>query len=236
MQYDRSDHELVVELATSSASLDRSSKKNWVENAGELPAYIRKLARAIEKTGKSLSSAIAIAISRCKKWAAGGDNVDADTRAKAAKAIAEWEALKTKNKAKKDGKKVKLSAGDEGTYVALSVGSFNTDIVNRAWNARREAAERAAYANRGDGRAEDVPYSWIRELWTDFIIVDTGDKDGGLAKVPYEVHDGDEVVFGDPVSVRQTYVEDEPLSAAEKTLLADILGGSSPLSKILSTL
>lgn len=237
MPYDRSDQELVVELATSSASLDRSPKKNWVENSGELPAYIRKLARAIEKSGKSLSSAIAIAISRVKKWAAGGDDVDADTRAKAAKALAEWEALKAKNKARKGGKKVKLAAGpmaEHGSYVALSVtSSFNTDIVNRAWNARRDAAEREQYAAERRGEAvAPAPYSWIRELWTDFIIVDTGDKDGGLVKVPYEVHNGDDVVFGEPVSVRQTYVEDEPLSAAEKALLADILSSGSALERI----
>ena len=84
----------------SSASLDRSPKKNWVENSGELPAYVREIARSIEKTGKTLSQAIAIAISRIKAWAAGGDNVSAKTRAKAAKALAAWEALKAKNKAR----------------------------------------------------------------------------------------------------------------------------------------
>ncbi len=85
----------------SSASLDRSPGKNWVENSGDLPAYVREIARSIEKTGKDLSSAIAIAISRIKAWAAGGDGVSAKTSAKAAKALAEWEALKAKNKVRK---------------------------------------------------------------------------------------------------------------------------------------
>lgn len=96
---DKDDYELIIALA-SSASLDRSPNKNWVENAGELPKYVRELARGIERSGKTLSQAIAIAISRIKKWAAGGDNVNPDTRAKAIKALAEWEALKAKNKAK----------------------------------------------------------------------------------------------------------------------------------------
>src|SRR4051812_37735255 len=87
----------VVELATSSASLDRSPKKNWVENAGQLPPYIRKLARAIEKDGHDLSSAIAIAISRVKKWAAGGDGVSAKVQAKSVKTLAQWTSLKAKN-------------------------------------------------------------------------------------------------------------------------------------------
>jgi len=81
---------------SSSASLDESPKHNWVEDAGGLPPYVRELARGIMKSGKSKSQAIAIAISRIKKWASGGDGVDPDTRAKAAKALAQWEALKAK--------------------------------------------------------------------------------------------------------------------------------------------
>lgn len=83
----------------SRASLDRSPKKNWVEKAGQLPGYIREIARSIEKTGKTLAQAIAIAISRCKVWAT-GKGVNKDTQAKAAAAIAEWEKLKAKNAAK----------------------------------------------------------------------------------------------------------------------------------------
>ena len=93
----------------SSASLDRSPKKNWVENTGELPAYVREIARSIEKTGKSLESAIAIAISRIKVWAT-GKGVSAQVQVKAAKALAEWEALKAKAKGKKS---VKASVYDE---------------------------------------------------------------------------------------------------------------------------
>lgn len=86
-------------MATSSASLDRSPRKNWVENAGGLPPYIRKIARAIhEKRGIPLSEAIPFAIGRIKRWAAGGDNVTAETKAKAVAAIAAWEKLKGKAK------------------------------------------------------------------------------------------------------------------------------------------
>jgi hypothetical protein len=84
----------------SSASLNRSSKKNWVEIAGELPPYVREIARSIEKTGKTLERAIAIAISRIKVWAT-GRGVKPDTQAKAVKALAQWEALKAKNAARR---------------------------------------------------------------------------------------------------------------------------------------
>ena len=96
----------------SSASLDRSPKSNWVEENGQLPAYIREIARSVEKTGKSLEQSIAIAVSRIKKWASGGDGVSAKTQAKASKALAAWEALKAKNKARSKNK-VKASWIDE---------------------------------------------------------------------------------------------------------------------------
>ena len=97
MEYN--DYEFIVSLS-SSASLDESPEHNWVEDAGGLPPYVRKLARGIMKSGKTKSQAIAIAISRIKRWAAGGEDVDADTRAKSAKALAQWESTKAKNKAK----------------------------------------------------------------------------------------------------------------------------------------
>jgi len=91
--------ELIVKLARRPAdSLDRSPKKNWVENVGGLPAYIRQIANDLHyERGMTISRAIATAISLCKKWARGGKNVKPDTRAKAAKAIAEWEAKKARS-------------------------------------------------------------------------------------------------------------------------------------------
>jgi hypothetical protein len=97
------DYPDVLEVKRSRASLDRSPKKNWVENTGELPGYIREVARAIhEDQGLPLSRAIPIAIGRIKRWAAGGGGVNADTVAKAQAAVAAWEKLKAKARAKYD--------------------------------------------------------------------------------------------------------------------------------------
>lgn len=103
---DPEDTDLILQLAgLAHESLDRSPKKNWVENAGQLPAYIEHIAKDLnEEKGMPLSRAIATAISRCKVWAAGGGNVKPDTKAKAAQALSEWEALKAKNKAKQAAK------------------------------------------------------------------------------------------------------------------------------------
>lgn len=92
----------ILELSLRHESLNRSPRKNWVENTGQLPAYIQHIANDLHKErGMPLSRAIPTAISLCKKWAAGGKDVKPDTRAKAAAAIAEWERLKMKNKARK---------------------------------------------------------------------------------------------------------------------------------------
>lgn len=229
------DSDVVLDLATSSASLDRSPKKNWVENAGGLPPYVRKLARAIAKRGKSLDSAIAIAISRVKVWAAGGGDVDADTRAKAVKALAQWEALKAKNA-------VKMSHEDGSTYLALSaISSFNTEIVRAAWNALEDSRraefdkERAGLPNYETARYEQgYPYRWIQELGTDYIIVEHGAKSGQVRyRIPYTVDEDENVSFGPEKKIVQIWVEDEgDLSLAEKRALADIISSADALKRV----
>ena len=242
MILDTADIEL-IELASSSASLDSSPKKNWVENAGGLPPYVRKLARGIMKSGKSKEQAIAIAISRVKKWAAGGDDVDADTRAKSAKAVAQWEATKAKNKGKKV---IKASREDGVNYLMLSaLGSFNTETVRHAWDAQ-ERDRRRAYEGAHEG-ARDIaapasaiyPYRWIRELWSDYIIVESEEPTPKYLRYPYEVH-GATVVFGDPTEVQQVWQEvdddDDDLSELEKQLLGDVFvvaSSKSPLQTIV---
>ena len=71
-------------------------KKDLFNTPGvELPGYIREIARALMRDGKTKSNAIQIAIGVCKNWAAGkGKGVNPDTRAKAAAAIAQWEKAK----------------------------------------------------------------------------------------------------------------------------------------------
>jgi len=78
---------------------------NWVESAGGLPTYIDHIARHLHtEKGMTIPEAIATAVNQVKKWAAGGKNVNADTRAKAAAAVAEWEALKVKSMALSEAK------------------------------------------------------------------------------------------------------------------------------------
>jgi hypothetical protein len=75
-------------------------RANWVDQVGGLPPFIRAIAHALIRHGATEDRAIATAVAACKKWAAGGGNVSAKTRAKAAAAIAEWERKKAASHAK----------------------------------------------------------------------------------------------------------------------------------------
>lgn len=59
-----------------------------------LPGYIREIAHALIRSGHPKSNAIQLAIGTAQRWARGEGKVKAGTRAKAAAAIAEWEAAK----------------------------------------------------------------------------------------------------------------------------------------------
>lgn len=211
----RDDTELLVFLAAgpgSACSLDSSPKKNWVERSGGLPNYICRIARALVRSGKDKSTAISIAVTTVKKWAAGGKNVNADTRARAAKAVAEWEALRARNAA---GKVIKASRHDESLYVMLSnIPAFNTDIVRTAWDQVQRAARMKEQQARADGaelgdsyEPQAYTYSYIRELWTDHILVEIDGPSFGIdfASIPYEVDAHGNVVFGTPVEVVQQW-------------------------------
>lgn len=90
-------------ILAAGCTLDRHpGKKNWVEETGGLPEYICEIARSIHrKRGKTISNAIQIAVGVVKRWAKGVGDVDADTRVKAAKAVAQWEAKKAAARAKR---------------------------------------------------------------------------------------------------------------------------------------
>jgi peptidoglycan hydrolase-like protein with peptidoglycan-binding domain len=95
----------------------KSKTSNWIARLGGLPPYIQHIAHGIEERGKDRSAAIRTAIGVVKNWKDGKGNVDADTRAAAAKAWAQWTALKAKNAAKKVAGK--LSEAEERDWTRL---------------------------------------------------------------------------------------------------------------------
>lgn len=200
---------LIWELAaTGPCSLESKpgDDDNWIERAGgSLPNYICNIAKALIRDGRTKSAAIAIAISRVKKWARGGDDVKADTRAKAAKALAQWEALKAKNKAKKI---VKASAPNGDQYIILSaVDTYSLDQVRDAWNAHlNEARKRIRGLEKAgvDVAEADIPYGYVREVYNNSIIVSFEDTVNAFYRVPYTVDEAG-VDFGQPTPVKQVW-------------------------------
>lgn len=89
-------------------------RQNWVDKVGGLPPYIRAIAHALIRNGKTPSSAIAIAVGTVKRWAAGGGKVSAAVKARAAAALAAWEAKK--------GASGKKGLGD--AYLELAAGEW----------------------------------------------------------------------------------------------------------------
>lgn len=77
----------------------------WKDKSAQLPAYIQSVAHAMEAAGHSESEAVEMAVGIVKGWAAGRaahGHVHPDVQAAAAKAIAEWDALKAShNKSKR---------------------------------------------------------------------------------------------------------------------------------------
>lgn len=94
--YDADDPQFRIDESPFSAS----TTDNWVAKLGGLPPYIRGVTRGIMKSGHSFEDALPIAIGVMKTWAAGGptwghkSHASAAVRAKAAGALAHWEAMK----------------------------------------------------------------------------------------------------------------------------------------------
>lgn len=205
-----SDFEHIVYLAGCTLA-KKPGKNNWLEEdaVGGLPDYICRIARAINRSdaSKSISSVIAIAVGRVKVWARGGGGVNADTRAKAAKALAEWEAKKKAAKLNNKGK-MKLSA--ETGITLFFANSYNIDDVRKQYKLEKAPGK----------------YVYIREMWNDHMIVseenetalDIGDSNT-IYKVTYSVDKDGKATFGDKVEMKMAYV---PLSAPElQTSLTD---------------
>ena len=82
---------------------------NWVEQEGNLPPYIERIAKHLHyEQGRAISAAIATAINTVKRWARGGtvtktgttQRVTKATQAKAAKALADLKRMQAAARAR----------------------------------------------------------------------------------------------------------------------------------------
>lgn len=125
---------------------------NWVDEVGGLPKYIREIADSLmTKQGFSESRAIATAVETVKRWAKGGParkggkgSVSAKTIAKAATALAEWEAKKARANA----------AADTEVLTAVTASAAPTGLTQGRSHSDRVAGSRHELLARV--RGEDV--------------------------------------------------------------------------------
>jgi hypothetical protein len=90
-------------------ALDKSPRKNWVEEQGGLPRYIERIAVHLVAKGMSTSHAIATAVNAAKHWCATGDvkqwkgfqDINPGSRSEACAAVAQWEKMKAAARAKR---------------------------------------------------------------------------------------------------------------------------------------
>jgi len=210
-------------LILAGCSLDEKPGKNWVQEAGGLPDYICRVARAVKRNGHTTSEAIRIAIGAVRNWAHGHSSggkgtksVHPQTQAKGAAAAAAWEALKAKSHALHAAKQVAASRQDLD-LVCFCADLFNVEDVERAYRTSGVAQRMFAGSNAGPGRHDPDtppgyrPSSYAVQVWTQFLIA-TGDLDNDADidyyKVPFSVSQSTgEVTFGEPVEVHQEWVD-----------------------------
>jgi hypothetical protein len=225
------DLELIYFLSRAHSLAEVPGKNNWIEKTSDegLPDYISRIAKHIMQTGKSKSVAIASAISQVKKWAAGGENVHPDTRAKAAAALAQWEKLKAKNKARTASKKIAMSniqgklEAVMSPYELLSLSvSYSLDGVKTAFDQMIREARSARRAATGKYGSDDpMDYMWVREVWTDYVIASSDYGNGKeLYRYDYSVGKDGKVTFADPVKVVTKYVTVKDLADSEGEVAA----------------
>lgn len=211
MLIDRDDINLI---ALGKGRLDWSPKKNWVEEEGGLPTAIDDLAAELVKKGMTRERAIATAISRAKRWAA--TSKDAKVRAKWGKAVAQWESMKAKAKARPNKSEARMSSTNDGgeDILMMSSHSYNMSKVNAAFHEEQRVFMRDFSSRNPEIKEEFIPRLMINEVWNDSVIA--SDQAGRLYRVAFVVTSGGSVVFGSPVEVKMHYVPvDEELEMDE---------------------
>src|SRR5690606_18902802 len=97
---------LIAAAAVETTPADVTAARNWVEQQGGLPSYIKRIARHLQRKGMSKSRAIATAVNAAKKMCRTGDTnwpgkqqVNPGSRAEACAAVRQWNAMRARARA-----------------------------------------------------------------------------------------------------------------------------------------
>lgn len=201
---------------------DLSTVKGWyvangiiVHNSGGLPPFLRAVAHALIRDGKSESQAIRIAYGTIKRWAAGGGSVSAKTRAKAAAVVAWWEAHTGAHKGLEGAVPLLTDwtpTAEVGPHAAhlpaperpgeFRVETKDIPYVAGSWEERREMLSKALNAF-FDVRTVPNRSVSTDATFEDWMVVTVYDRDEVRGKtvstyrIPYDIGDN-VVVLGEP--------------------------------------
>lgn len=97
---------LIAAAVVDTTPADVTAARNWVEQQGGLPSYIKRIARHLQRKGMSKSRAIATAVNAAKKMCRTGDTnwpgkqqVNPGSRAEACAAVRQWNAMRARARA-----------------------------------------------------------------------------------------------------------------------------------------
>lgn len=166
---------------------------NWVEEAGGLPKYIKRIAKHLQKKGMTEGHAIAVAVNAVKKMCATGDvnfpgaqQVNAASRAEACAALAEWEAKKAKARAtaahnvavlrdySTETREKQAKAGEampDGSYPIANCADL-ANAIQAIGRAKDPAAVKAHIKKRA--AALDCPDISVPEKWSTAVLIAAG--------------------------------------------------------------
>lgn len=201
-------------------------RENWVDQVGGLPTYVREIAHALIRAGHDESGAIRLAVGAVKRWAAGGDDVNADTRAKAAAAVADWEAKKAAAHA--DNVIESKTAAQVVTELAPATKDMETKMHptrngQPAFEETLDKVRSAVRAKYGDDAPKsekgDAPCSWVTvdATFPDSVVFTILSDDGakvGTYTAPWSATPDGTVTVGDKAPARVAVVSDASVPAA----------------------
>lgn len=185
--------------------LDRSPKENWVDKAGGLPRYIERIAKHVHyEHGKSIGTAIAIAVGTVRRWCHGGEvaasakggvskthGVSPKTKAQACAAVAEWEAKKKASSAKSAAEAAAIMEAAGFVYDPVALADFDAVLQEHRADfkpfppslnyARRILAEVEAQYDDWDAWGDDGSAPEVSPALADSLLVFAQEAVAGLA-------------------------------------------------------
>ncbi len=221
------------------SSRNVSPRENWVEQEDANDDFFRAVRNALERRGMTLDKASEVARGTIRRWATGGGDVKADTRAKAVASMAQWEAARVRAKARPNKGEGKMHDAMPGSFEALR------DALRIA--AQERFGKQPTGADAGYSKGEEPEcYVGIEATYPDHLIVSIENyRQSGESRktyrVPYTVAADGTPKLGKQEEVTLTVVassagEDRPATADEAAAVRFAVPAAAGINEAVSLL